>query len=395
MPAYEGRVLVNGKVRTLYAKAADAEGARMALGLRGRVIEVRRRSRLTWTSPLTSSERHTLMIRLASMVEAKVSLTEALDKLAIAFRGRIRFVAERLRDAIETGDDLPMAMDNLPEDFPPMIAALVKAGHHGVGTPGALRDAADFEREMSGIDRASRAGLWIAVGNLLLAGLIMVGTAHWFTPTLITPQLLNITGGAGEPGMDVAWISALSDLTTVVIVVVFGFLGVSFAVATLGRRLAPIAVDRMINAIPVFRDVTLGQENYITFHKLALLARSGVGLDKALTLVADSLNHGAVKTDLLNAGLALSDGEPWTEALRSLHPTDRSSLAAAQNSHEVAHTLQMLADQYKALYGVSLGWTVPMLRSFSMLIMGVAGVVMFGLTVVPVLQLAKTLAERY
>lgn len=390
MARFEVRLIAAGKARSLTVDAADADAARAALSGRGRILSVRRRSSFTLARTLDHNERHILFIRLAAMLESKVGLAEALRRIASSFEGRIRRVAEQMADAVEIGDDLPGAMERLPGDFPATVVALVRAGGYGAGTPDALRNAATFETDMLSSARDFRIGLWISVGHALLGAVTMILTAHVLNPWLMQTDLIR----NARTEVDVAWVELASNVTTGLVLAFLLLVAVLGTVGTLGRRLAPAVADRILFALPVYRHIALGLSHYITFHKLSLLISSGVGMDKALNLAADSADQGMLAEELRRAARAVVLGKGWAEALRSVHATDRASLAAAESRAEVARTLHALALQHRDLYLLNVRMAQPVLRGTAVVFLGVSGLVLFGLTILPILQISEQLAKQ-
>lgn len=391
MAWFEVRLIAGGRVRSIEVEAPDVRGARDQLSARGRILEVRRRRKVgTWSRSLDRNERHILFIRLAAMLESKVGLAEALRRIAASFRGRIRRTAERMADAVELGDDLAGAMQRQPRDFSPTLVALVRAGGFGEGTATALRTAAEFEQQLAGARQSFRSGLLLAVLYVVMSGVVMVGTSFFLTPLLLETEVFK---RAGEE-VDVGWVYLLSDLTTGVVALVLLALGLMAGVATVGRRLAPRQADRAMQRVPLYRDIALGVQNHVTFRELSLLVGGGVPIDRALSLTAEGAPPGALRADLEAATRAVTLGLPWTDAMRGVHGTDRASLAAAENRSELARSLAALAEQYRDLYLHAVAVTEPVLRGISVAVVGVAGIVMFGLTIIPILQLAEHISRQ-
>lgn len=391
MAWFEIRLLAGGRARSIEVEAADERRARDAISGRGRVLSVRRRLKVGgWGRPLDRNERHILFIRLAAMLDSRVGLAEALRRIAAAFRGRIRRTAERMADAVELGDDLADAMLRQPRSFPPVLVALVRAGGFGEGTPAALRTAAEFERQLAGARQGFRSGLALAVLYVVTSGVVMVGTSFVLTPLLLETEVFR---RAGEE-VNVDWVYLLSNLTTGLVAIVLAALAVLGGLATAGRRAAPERVDRLVMGIPLYRDIALGIQHHVIFRELSLLVAGGVPIDRALRLTADGAPAGALAADLDEATRAVAAGLPWTDAMRALPGTDRASIAAAENRVELAQSLSALAEQYRDLYLHAVAVAEPVLRGLSVVVVGVAGIVMFGLTIVPILQLAEHIARQ-
>ena len=390
MARFEARVLAGGRVRVLQVPAASAAEARAAVSHHGRVISVRRTGWGLFELGLSRSERYILMIRLAAMVESKVGIAEALRQLGDTFRGRVRRVTERLVDAIEIGDDLPTAFERVPQAFPAAVVALVRAGCTAGSTPKALRDAAAFEQEIAEIEQQSSLALVTSIFNFFLAAAVMIGTSEYLEPMFRGTELFRSAGSA----VDTQGMMLLAHVATIVVVVLALLLVGMVAVATIGRQIAPVACDRLISWFPFYRRIAQGRDTYIVLYKMSLLVRSGVAIDAVLSLTAESAPPGAMRRDLAAARVLVKAGRPWSEALRLLPAVDRASLMAAENRDEIARTLNAMALQYKDLYIHGLGVLVPVLKSVSVVFLGIAAVVLFGLTVIPMFQVTNFISTQ-
>ena len=69
-----------------------------------------------------------------------------------------------------------------------------------------------------------------------------------------------------------------------------------------------------------------------------------------------------------------------------LHPTDKASLATAQDKEQIAQTIEDLALQYQLLYRSRMETFVPALQGFSALFLSLAGFVLFGVSIIPLMQ---------
>ncbi len=391
MARFEARILAGGSIRVLNVPAANAEAARAAVAHRGRVISVRRQRGGGWFPVwLGRSERYILMIRLAAMIESKVGVAEALRRLGETFKGRVLRVTGELVDAIEIGDDLPTAFERLPKAFPAAVVALVRAGCYAGNTTKALRDAAAFEQEIAEIEHGFSLALITAVFNFFLAAVVMIGTSVYLGPMIRNTDLIKSAGAS----VDTDAVMMLSNVSTLAVMVLSTLLVVMIGVATFGRQIAPVSCDVLIAKVPYYRGVAQGRNIYITLYKLSLLIRSGVGAHAALALVAGSSPPGAMRRDLTNAGAEVKAGRPWPEALKLLPAVDRASLIAAEDRVESARTLNVLALQYKDLYIHNLNLVIPTLKSVSVVFLGIAGFVLFGLTVLPMFQVTTFISKQ-
>lgn len=295
----------------------------------------------------------------------------------------------QLIDAIETGDDLPTAFERLPQAFPAPVVALVRAGCLSGGTPKALRDAVAFEQEVAQIEYQSVVDMVTILFNLFFAIGLILGTTEYIHPQVMQAELFR----NASLGLDLDLMLRLARLCCAMAgALALGLIGL-ILVATVGRRVAPVASDRAIAVVPFYRSVAQGRELYILLRKLSALIVSGVAIDDSLKLAADMVPAGAMRRDLNAAREALCLGQPWPEAMRLLSPFDRASLTAAEDRVEIARTLNALALNFKATYIEGLRLIMPILKGVSIVFVGLGGLVLFGLSIMPMLQVITVISR--
>jgi general secretion pathway protein F len=193
-------------------------------------------------------------------------------------------------------------------------------------------------------------------------------------------------GGLGGSAVQIGPINMLGKVITWIMITLMGLGGMLGFLASVGRRILPIYADKIIMLIPYYRDLVLAQRNYTTFYGLSLFVKSGVRLEEALKLAAAAAPAGALRADLLRAAQAVNDGKPWQTAMMTLHPTDRAALASALDREQISRTFDTLSRQYRELYAQRLASFVPILSLLSALFLSLAGFVLFGETILPMLQ---------
>ncbi|WP_139110763.1 type II secretion system F family protein, partial [Acidithiobacillus thiooxidans] len=144
--------------------------------------------------------------------------------------------------------------------------------------------------------------------------------------------------------------------------------------------------DRWILRIPFYREIVLARGNFITLYGLAMLVKSGVNQSDALLLAQDTASKGALRNDLKLAYTEVKAGRPWAKVMHTLHPTDKAALLSALDNEQVARTLMNLANQYKEIYAQRLNTFVPALTLLSALLLTIAGGILFGEVILPMLQ---------
>jgi general secretion pathway protein F len=334
---------------------------------------------------LSISDRQIFLQRLGAMYQSKVGAGESLSLIQQTFEGQIKRVAGRMLKLVENGMDIGEAMEAIgAPDFPATTTALVTAGSRGGDTASALRSAAEFEMEMDRIKRESGSGVGSAIMGFLSAVGITFGTTRYFGPQMLESDLMKIAGDS----IDVGWaqtLATISEISMGIFASIFLFL---WLLGSVGKMIIPTMSDKLILRIPFYRDLILSRNNYTTIYGLSLLVNSGVPMEQALSLAAKSSPKGVMRDNLNSAVDNVRQGRPWAMAMDSLHPTDRAALGSSLDREGLSNSLDAISAQYRSLYGTRVAILSPVLQMISVIFLVLSGVVLFGLTVVPILQFA-------
>lgn len=387
--AWQARVVGPNGTQTIDIDSPNYDIAWRQASRRGTVVSLKKQRKFDLVPGMSAGDRYTFLVRLSSMLGSKVSTSEALRIIAASFGGSIRRAAQQLLQRVEAGFDLPTAMEMDRKNFPATLTALVRAGGEGGHAWKALKDAADFEYQLSQTRKTSNRGLWSAIGTFLIAGALMLGTTQVFGPWVMDNPMFK-----GNRAVDVGWIETSASILTVLMVILliafFGFVWL----ATIGRQMFPDFCDKIIVTIPYYRELVLAQNNYVTLYKLGLLIKSGVRIEESLRLTWEGCPRGALRTDINRALSAVRNGRNWGMAMETLHPTDRAALSQSTDREDVARTLDALAVQYRDLYVQRIATFSPALQLVAALFITLASGVLFGLTILPMLQLSVGLSSQ-
>jgi len=367
MALFTAKVRTRTGIRTVDIHARNDKDARTHAERLGQVIVLRRRLTFDMRRSLKASDRQLFFTRLSSMLSSRVGVSDALTLLRDTFGGQIQEVSARLLGLVETGDDLSTAMEKVGEpDFPEATVALIKAGSRSGESWRAVRDAARFEAELAEVKKGAAKGLFSGIVGFIVAGVTTVASTLYVGPVILDSPLMKMAAAKGDLG--VGWIFTTGNIMgySMAVMMILGLLLYGFAAA--GRRVAPVAVDRVILKVPFYKDLVLAKNNFIILYGLGLLVRSGVRIEEALRLAADGAAKGALRNDLLNAMNAVRTGRAWPKVMETLHATDKASLMSATDREQIANTLDTLAGQYRALYAQRLAAFVPTLQMMSCLL---------------------------
>ncbi len=383
MPSYHLKIVTRAGTQSMLVQANNEADAKRIGQRRGRVVSVRKRSGFNLIPGMTTNERYQWMVRMSSMIGAKVSTGDALRLMAREFGGNIKRASMGMLEKVEGGMDLPTAMAQDSRNFPSTTTALVKAGVASGETWKALRDAAEFEYKMATAHKGSMKQVWNAIGNFIVAGIMMIGTTQYFGPMVMNNPMFK-----NAKGVDTEMPRVVGNWCTGVMVVLLAVFAIFFLLGTVGRQTFPDIADKIILKIPFYKDLILSRNNHVTLYKLGLLIKSGVRIEEALRLTEESSPRGALKNDLKRSLVAVRSGKPWASAMDTLHQTDKAALATSSDKQETARTLDMLANQYSDLYIQRISTFAPSLGMVSAIFVTLAGGVLFLQTILPMLQLS-------
>lgn len=373
-------------VITKEIEAEDIEQAkRVARGM-GKIISVKKVIRFrTLESPLSLSERQIFLQRLAAMQQSKVGAGEALALMEATFDGGIKRVSGRMLKQIESGADIGQAMERIgAPHFPNNVVALVRSGSKGGDTASALRNASEFEAEMERIKKDSGNGIWSGLVGFASAAGIIFGTTRYMGPQVMESDLIKLAGDK----VDVGWAQTLGSVSEWIMGIMSLIMVLLYLLNAIGRRVSPKQADKIILKIPFYKDLVLSRNNYSTLYGLSLLVGSGVPMEQALSLSANASPKGSMQEDLKAAARNVKEGKPWASAMSNLHATDRAALSSSMDRESVANSLNALSKQYKSIYGQRVAALAPILQGIAVIFLCIAGAVLFGLTMVPMMQFA-------
>ena len=389
MPEYKANIIVKGNLRQTVIIADDEVTARRQAKRQGRVVRLKKRNPLLqfFEPRMRPDERIVFLQRLGMMIRSRLGMSDALKVMRSAFSGSVRRVADELLRRVEQGADFGEAVFKMSKDFPNTTAALINSGIQGGNLPQALDNAASFELEMDEIRRSSSRGMAGALFTFFTAATLTIGTAFFVGPWMLDSQLMQQGGDAID--VDWAYYTAyvLASLMIVMVVGVGGLLSLTYLV----KPVAPGFSDRIVLKIPIYRDLVLAKNNYTVLHGLGLLIESGVRMEDALRLAAESAPRGEVRADLERAYRAIRTGSPWASVMNTLHPTDIAALSTAQNKEQIANAFQAVAGQFRKTYVQRVQEVVPGMQLLSALFMSIAGGLLFALIILPMLQLTQAL----
>ena len=298
---------------------------------------------------LKPAERVLVLRPLARMIEAGVSLLEAMDTVAQgiqAQRGRVQFQAAIA--ALRRGDSFGIALEQNVLGFPDYVYAMARVGEASGKIAEVLRQAAE---QIAYEDRLRRdfANAMTYPAFLLFAGFAAVG----FIFTQVVPRFGAMIGDdrSKVPAMS-RWVLAAGEFANAnllfVGLVVGGLIAVGVAIAANARIRAQAYA--LAHAAPVIGPVIQAREITAWARLSAFALNSGVPILSAMALSRAAVPIGSFRRGLDMLDSDLRAGVTLDASLAShtqLEQMDLSLLRAGQKSGAVGTMFSFIADNYE------------------------------------------------
>ena len=138
--------------------------------------------------------------------------------------------------------------------------------------------------------------------------------------------------------------------------------------------------------VPIYKDLVLSKMNYVTIYQLSRLIEKGIPLKVALSKTTENTQAGKLKSNLQSAINNLNEGKEWSDAMETFSPMDRAGLRASTDAKKISRTLKDLSLQYKNTYQRAVGRVATTLFFIGMFYLGIAALLLFAYTTIPVLD---------
>jgi general secretion pathway protein F len=297
---------------------------------------------------LRPTERALVMRQLALMLEAGVSLLEAMETVAagvVARRGRAQLLA--VIAALKRGEAFGAALRAHAPGFPYYVYAMAEVGEASGRAPEALRVAAD---QLAYEDRLRRDVINALTYPALLACAGVAAVTFIFVE--IVPRFSAMIGaGAGRLPLMSKVVFAVGQFVDSHLVLVGAVLALLIGAVLAAASQAAVRawVYALARALPVAGDLLRARETAAWARLTALSLANGVGLLEAAALAREGLPPGPFRDGLtayeseLRAGVAVHVALGRHTRLTAM---DLSLLRAGQASGALAAMFGFLADSY-------------------------------------------------
>jgi general secretion pathway protein F len=384
----------DGVISVLFDAADEADAARQARAGGLAVLSMRRSA--SW-SPVFLKRRTRFPLalfsqELLSLMEAGLTLVEAIDGLAEKESASAnRITLDHLRKQLHEGRTLSQAMLGLPEVFPSLFVATVRATERTGDLPDALRRYIAYQSQLE-LVRKKIVSASIYPVLLILAGTLVL----LFLLGYVVPKFSHVYE---DMHGDLPLLSrALLDVGRFIEAhgIVVAMLMASGAVA-LVRLLSLPLVRRSIGAwlwkIPALGERMRLYQLARFYRTLGMLLRGGTPVVTALDMAAGLLSP-ALRSSLAAAALAIREGRSISEAMSAHNlttPVALRMLRVGERSGRMDEMMERIATFCDDEISRWVDWFTrlfePLLMAFIGIVIGVIVVLMY----LPVFELAGSI----
>lgn len=381
---WQARVKVGNEVHEITVSGSSEESARKSASRHGKLISISIVKQSSLAFGMNRHERFVFLMRMATMIGSRFPVSQALRLMISSFTGKIREAARNALPQVEDGIPLGEALARDVKNFPGSIGLLIKTGSAGGDTANALREAAEFEKLIGEASKGAMMSVIRSYAYMFIALALLAVNQYYVVPEMFNSSIMRMAQDA-----DFSFWENIGWYFLVFQAVAIGILTFLVVLATVGRRIAPDKIDKLILKIPIMCDIVISQDNFIGLYRMSLLVQAGVPLNETINSCYESSRAGALKEDFKRASMALKRGDKWAKYMNTLHPTDRAALMLMPDNDELARNLNYMAEQSKTLYLERLKVVSPIMDVISALMMSVAGFIILIVTTIPQLELVS------
>jgi general secretion pathway protein F len=380
------------QVVTLSLDAASEAAAREAARQRGlEVFSLSKRSSLRDVKLRRSAAFRTglFSVELMSLLEAGLNLVEALQTLAEKeSAGERRDVLASLSAAIHRGEPFSQAVAALPQHFPPLYVATVKAAERTGSLKEALGRYIAYQEELDRVRKkivsaSIYPAILIAVGALVLGFLMFYVVPRFarvyedMSSTLpFFSRLLLVFGNfVGQHALPLAFL-----LMTILGMAIWAFTRAAFR-SWLNRRLWDIpAIGERMKVYQLAR----------LYRTAGMLLRAGIPAVRALEMVQDLLAM-HLRPQLAAARRSIEQGQPMSAALGAAGlatPVAARMMLVGEKSGDMGRMLGEIARFHDEEVARAVDWFTKAFEPVLMALLGGAIGVVVVLMYMPIFELA-------
>lgn len=342
---FEVRAYADGRITSLVVEATSRDDAlRQVTAQALRPMDLRElgsQGARAWGSPAGRFETLLFTQELLALLEAGLSIIEAIDTLAMREKhGVSRGVLDQLAAKLREGKSLAGALETLPNLFPSLFVGIVRSAERTGNLQTALGRYIDYRQRVDGLrSKVINAAIYPMLLLIVAAGVTL------FLGGYVVPRFAAVYQGAGR---HLPWASELllhwGNFARTHVPALLGGLALLVAgiIWAMQSVLKQGGIARLIRKIPIFAEQARIYEISRLFLTLGMLLDSGLPVISALSLTEEALPRD-LGAALRVAGESIRTGEKLSVAFERSDLTTAVGLRMLQVGEESGRLGEMMA----------------------------------------------------
>ncbi|ASI97594.1 type II secretion system F family protein [Vibrio rotiferianus] len=311
---------------------------------------------------------------ISLLLESGVKIDRGIGIIAKSkSNSALRQLLKELEGDLKQGVALSSSLEKYPQHFDALYINLVKIGEETGTLASVFRRLANDLKFRKDLKRKTQQALTYPSVILFVCVACIV-----FVFNFIVPQLSTLFESAKELPVYTQILLSTSNFF-IQYQIFFPFVLIAVALGfkqALAQPASKLALERLLLKMPVSSKMVLLLERIRFNSSMAMMVSSGVQIDRALLLAAESVKNGQIRSELLTIQKQIRQGAKLTETLSksSVYPDFFISLLeVAEESGNMAIAFDEIANRSKSEFE---GWTTKVTNLLEpMLILAMAGIV--------------------
>lgn len=311
---------------------------------------------------------------ISLLLESGVKIDRGIGIIAKSkSNSALRQLLKELEGDLKQGIALSSSLEKYPQHFDALYINLVKIGEETGTLASVFRRLANDLKFRKDLKRKTQQALTYPSVILFVCVACIV-----FVFNFIVPQLSTLFESAKELPVYTQILLSTSNFF-IQYQIFFPFVLIAVALGfkqALAQPASKLALERLMLKMPVSSKMVLLLERIRFNSSMAMMVSSGVQIDRALLLAAESVKNGQIRSELLTIQKQIRQGAKLTETLSksSVYPDFFISLLeVAEESGNMAIAFDEIANRSKSEFE---GWTTKVTNLLEpMLILAMAGIV--------------------
>jgi general secretion pathway protein F len=329
---------------------------------------------------------------LLALLEAGLNLTEALTTLHAKERQpKSRDILSKILQGVREGKNYSDVLESLPEPFPVVYIATVRASERTGNLPQSLTRYIAYQQQFDTLQKKLVSAAIYPVMLLIVGAFVALFLLGYVVPKF---SAVYESSGRDLPLMSMVLLGFGKAIHAhgVWILSALCVLGITIFL-WLSRPQARASLRDAVLSLPWLSEKTREFRLARFYRAVSLLLASGVALPRALAMVGGMLSTAQQKT-LTDARLSVDQGRNLSDALQAadlITPVALSLIKVGERSGQLADMLERAAKFHDEDFARWVDWASRLLEPILMTIMGLVIGIIVVLMYMPIFELAGSL----